>query len=709
MRESNVKPFHLVLWATLASLAAAPAARGGSFIKGPWLQNVDQGAITVMWEDSETEASAPTVAWGRTPACELGSVGAAVDSVNGYPVYSARLSGLEAATIYHYCVTLDGASSAATFRTAPPKGTTGFRFYVTGDNRSNPGIWGAITEAIRADMAEYPEHHQTFVLNSGDVVVDGSVYASWDEIWPPATGMAAVLPLFVGLGNHEDRNTAQSDAFIYGYFEFPSGASGSPDEKWYSFDYGDVHLTAFSIFDDDDYASGPMHDWLVGDLGAAAADGLVDWTFALFHFLPWSLGNHPESDASGLRANLHPILRDAGVAAAFGGHNHLYARYAPVDGVTYITTGGAGAELHTGTYTPWSGAELVGLAQVFEYCIVDVEAGAVSVRTLGMAGERLDYVTFGGTESNRPPFADAGPDAEGTVGETVALDGSASEDPEGSVLVYEWTQVRGPGVALAGADTAAPSFSPPYGGTYLFSLRVSDGTQWSAPDFVGVSAMAGTLTFMPEADTYVSAASPGTNYGSDDTLLLDQGDSSNPDDTQHIYLRFNVSGVVGNVQSAVLRMYAVNQGDAGEVRTSSDVTWAETAPTWDSPLPADGAVAGLLLSPAVDDWAEGDVTAGVRGNGLVTFVIQPTGTDGADFHSRENTNKPQLVVTYTGDIPDEPPETADVADVPVDAPPDATVDIAPDARIDGQADAPPEGADVEGGGAEGGCGCNVMG
>jgi hypothetical protein len=449
-----------------------------------------------------------------------------------------------------------------------------------------------------------------------------------------------------------------------------------------------------------------MHDWLVGDLGAAAADGLTDWTFAVLHFLPWSLGNHSESDASGLRANLHPLFRDGSVDCALGGHNHLYARYAPVEGVTYITTGGAGAELHTDAYTPWSGTELLGLAQVFEYCIVDVEAGAVSLRALGVTGERLDYVTFGGTESNRPPFADAGPDTEGTVGEMAVLDGSASEDPEGSVLVYEWTQVRGPGVALTGADTASPSFSPPYGGTYLFSLRVSDGTQWSAPDFAGVSATAGTLTFMPEADTYVNAASPGTNYGSDDTLVLDQGDASNPDDTQHIYLRF----IVGNVQSAVLRRYAVNQGDAGEVRTSSDVAWVETVPTWDSPLPADGALAGLLLSPAVDDWAEGDVTAGVTGNGLLTFVIQPTGTDGADFHSRENTNKPELVVTYTGDIPDEPPDAADLPDSPADAPPDATVDVAPDARVDGQADAPLDGADVdlEGGDGEGGCGCDLV-
>jgi len=348
-----------IVFFLVSMMVPAGALSAGEFVKGPWLQNVKTDGIVVMWEDSEEESSTPTVEYGLTASCELGSVDAAHASVNGYHVYSAAITGLGAGTIYHYRVTLGAAQSAdATFKTAIEKGTSGFRFYVAGDNRSNPGTWGAIAGQIHADMIEYPEHHQTFILNSGDIVADGSEYGDWDQLWPPAQVMAAELPIYVGFGNHEDRNTASSDAFLYGYFDFPCVESGSPDEKWYSFDFGDVHVTAIPLWDDDSYRSGTMHDWIVSDLGSAQGDGLIDWTFVNMHFLPWSLGHHDESEAANLRTYLHPVFRDGGVSCALGGHNHLYCRYAPVEGVTYITSGGAGAGLSSGTYDPWSGAVL---------------------------------------------------------------------------------------------------------------------------------------------------------------------------------------------------------------------------------------------------------------------------------------------------------------------------------------------------------------
>jgi hypothetical protein len=704
--EISMKKVYGAAMTAFFMLAAAVPALGAEFVKGPWVQNVKTDGITVIWEDGAEEASPPVVAYGLTEACELGSVEAAHMDVMGYHVYEAVITGLAPSTIYHYRVTSGAALSGdAAFRTAIPRGATGFRFYVAGDNRSQPGVWSAICDTIRADMEEYPEHHQAFVLNSGDVVVDGSDYSTWDELWPPAQGMAALLPMFVGFGNHEDRGTAESEAFIYGYFDSPFEESGSPDEKWYSFTYGNVHVIAIPIFDDQSYRTGTMHDWIAADLAAASADGEVDWIFPVLHFLPWSLGDHGESDAESLRTYLHPLFRDGGADCSFGGHNHIYARYAPVDGVTYITTGGAGAGLHMDAYDAWSGAVLEAVFQGYHYCVVDVEEHAVSLRALDLDGNRLDYVTFGGTDSNRPPLADAGPDREGTVGEVVTLDGSASEDPEGAGLTYTWNQVRGPAADLSAADTVSPSFTPAYGGSYLFSLTVNDGTQQSAPDFCRVLVSAGTLTFTPEADTYVNADSPGTSYGSADELVLDLGDSTNPNDTQHIYLRFNVSGILGGVESATLRMYAVNNGNPGEIFTSSNVSWAEDAPTWDDPVVRDGPRVGLLGSAAVDTWAEGDVTAGVIGNGLVTFVIVPTGSDGADFHSRENTHAPELVVTYTGETPpDPPPESFEddlISDPGSDLAPETAVDAAGDASQD--ADAGIE--DVPG--AEGGCGCSL--
>ncbi len=62
---------------------------------------------------------------------------------------------------------------------------------------------------------------------------------------------------------------------------------------------------------------------------------------------------------------------------------------------------------------------------------------------------------------NQVPIADAGPDL--TVDELtfVQLDATASSDPDGDVLCFEWTQVSGPGVELCDRFTATPSFCAP--------------------------------------------------------------------------------------------------------------------------------------------------------------------------------------------------------------------------------------------------------
>jgi Bacterial TSP3 repeat len=62
----------------------------------------------------------------------------------------------------------------------------------------------------------------------------------------------------------------------------------------------------------------------------------------------------------------------------------------------------------------------------------------------------------------------------------VTLDGRASTGT-GGALRYRWTQVGGPWVALAGAETATPTFRPFADGVYAFELEVDDGSMRSAP------------------------------------------------------------------------------------------------------------------------------------------------------------------------------------------------------------------------------------
>jgi hypothetical protein len=138
------------------------------------------------------------------------------------------------------------------------------------------------------------------------------------------------IPYFVTIGNHE-YETEQGAPFrqVFGLFE-----NGAPDglERWYSFDWGDVHFVALYT-----NVTGPVQaNWLEADLSA----NVRPWTVVFLHHAPYSSGTHGGNAA--VRSTFVPILVAHHVPLVFAGHDHDYERTKPIDGVTYIVTGGGG-------------------------------------------------------------------------------------------------------------------------------------------------------------------------------------------------------------------------------------------------------------------------------------------------------------------------------------------------------------------------------
>lgn len=103
---------------------------------------------------------------------------------------------------------------------------------------------------------------------------------------------------------------------------------------------------------------------------------------------------------------------------------------------------------------------------------------------------RYELLTRKVRVGNSVPVADAGPDQIGVAAGTIRLDGSASYDPDGDPLSFEWTQIAGPAVSLSGKNTATASFTAAEGQTYRFRLTVKDPQGAAASASVTVSTAA---------------------------------------------------------------------------------------------------------------------------------------------------------------------------------------------------------------------------
>jgi len=99
-----------------------------------------------------------------------------------------------------------------------------------------------------------------------------------------------------------------------------------------------------------------------------------------------------------------------------------------------------------------------------------------------------DSVTVNVNAGNIAPTANAGADQTVDSGATVNLNGTGSNDPDGTIASYAWVQTAGPAVTLTGANTATPSFTAPTGPASLtFELTVTDNDGATGTDSVTIN------------------------------------------------------------------------------------------------------------------------------------------------------------------------------------------------------------------------------
>lgn len=199
--------------------------------------------------------------------------------------------------------------------------------------KANSVRFVAIGDNGTADSSEYQVGEQmqkvqqiskfSFVIMLGDNLYGGSTagdYASRFERPYKALLDEGVL-FYAALGNHDDQNEIS-----YAGFHMEG-------HHYYTHTEGQVEFFVL----DSNYMDGTQLDWLQQELQKSVAP----WKIAYFHHPLYSSGKAHGSSRD-LRTVLEPIFEKYGVNVVFSGHDHVYERIYPQNGILYFVMGSSG-------------------------------------------------------------------------------------------------------------------------------------------------------------------------------------------------------------------------------------------------------------------------------------------------------------------------------------------------------------------------------
>jgi len=351
------------------------AAGKSALVRWPYVQKVTDGSAEILWVSKGSAAAQLTVS---LPDGTVDQDVVGVRDVSATPreggQFVADISGLEDDSIYCYALRdADGTVwFEGAFATAPAFGEPAtVQFTAMGDlGKRTPDQYAVLgqLESVRSD----------FLVLTGDLAYDDGTLAQLENnVFGVYRDMMSAIPFFPASGNH-DYHTDDAAPFreVFALFE-NGGAKGL--ERWYSFDWGPVHVVVL----DTEKVGEPQTAWLADDLAASDSQ----FTVVVLHRPPFSSGSHGSSE--GVRAAFVPLF-EGRVDLVLAGHDHHYERTEEMDGVTYIVTGGGGIGTRGVGESDFTAVSI----QVAHFVHVMVEDDEMRVVAVDAMGEPFDGVVI---------------------------------------------------------------------------------------------------------------------------------------------------------------------------------------------------------------------------------------------------------------------------------------------------------------------------
>lgn len=164
----------------------------------------------------------------------------------------------------------------------------------------------------------------------------------------------------------------------------------------------------------------------------------------------------------------------------------------------------------------------------------------------GLATSHGDALTVTAMINDNTPVANAGIDIETEDCTMVQLDASQSSDPDQDPLQYQWSIQSKPANSTATDSTSfsdrtssRPSFYPDQAGTFVLSCAVYDGTTWSVPDLMTITATERRRNTPPAVN-----AGPNEQTDGGSAVCTASGYTYNCDDCQDMAYTLGLSATV---------------------------------------------------------------------------------------------------------------------------------------------------------------------
>lgn len=266
------------------------------------------------------------------------------------------------------------------FQSAPlPTAQRKIRLAAFGDSGSGDTHQFAVAKQIQLWQPE-------ILLHLGDIVYpngEATLYA--DKFFKPYSSIISASPLFPTLGNHDIPNLST----YLSIFAPPFEAAQSNNPRYYSFDYGPLHLLALDS--NSDLAPGSaQYEWLSKDLSNRRFAN-IRWTIVYLHHPLHSVARAPQMP---WRAAMLQLLNSSKVDLVLAGHDHAYQRFFredPKGSPTFIVSGGGGKTLYP---QQLDNSQLALYRQVFHFIGISASQNELHIDAIDENGANFDQVTL---------------------------------------------------------------------------------------------------------------------------------------------------------------------------------------------------------------------------------------------------------------------------------------------------------------------------